>query len=259
VNWQKGDALHPETFAHLLPQVGGVVHTLGMLIEDSNYKQALKEGNLARLMGSFFSTMTGDQGNPLETAAEGTPKNSYELINRDAALRVCEAFVSATAPGIEPSNTPRPFVYISAEDIFRPIIPVRYIETKREAEQRIEAIMVKNPNYRGVYMRPSLVYHAHQRPLTTPAAVLLDLSATLHSKLPSTLPTPSSVIRTLGSIFWRPGAPSSLGAIADALTIPPIHVDHVAEAICATLDSSNPIRGVIGVMQMRELVGWSRS
>jgi len=257
VNWHKGDALHPETFARLFPEVGGVVHTLGIIIEDSTYKQALKEGNVPRLMGSFFRAMTGNHGNPLENAAEGARTVSYELINRDAALRVCDAFVSSTS-SIEASNTPRPFVYISAEDVSRPIIPARYIETKREAEQRIEAIMVKNPEYRGVYIRPSLVYHAHQRPLTTPAAVLLDLSATLHSKLPSTFPTPSNVIRTLGSIFSRPGAPSSLGAIADALTIPPIHVDHVAEAICATLDSSaNPIRGVVGVRQMRELVGWS--
>ena len=100
-----------------------------------------------------------------------------------------------------------------------------------------------------------LVYHAHHRPLSTPAAVLLDLSATLHSKLPPTVPTPSNVLRTLGTAF---SLPSSLDAIANALTIPPIHVDHVAEAICVVLNSSaNPIRGVIGVQQMRELIGWS--
>lgn len=175
MNWHKGDALHPETFAHLFPKVGGVVHTLGILIEDSKYKQALKEGNLPHLVGSFFRAMTGNHGNPLENAAEGARTVSYELINRDAgwsssravylavligitALRVCEAFVSSTASGIEASNTPRPFVYISAEDVSRPIIPARYIETKREAEQRIEAIMVKNPNHRGVYMRPSMCF-----------------------------------------------------------------------------------------------------
>ena len=49
-----------------------------------------------------------------------------------------------------------------------------------------------------------------------------------------------------------------MDAIANALTIPPIHVDHVAEAICAILDSSgNPIRGVVDVRRMRELIGWS--
>jgi hypothetical protein len=49
-----------------------------------------------------------------------------------------------------------------------------------------------------------------------------------------------------------------MDAIANALTIPPIHVDHVAEATCAILDSSaNPIRGVVDVRRMRELIGWS--
>jgi len=52
-------------------------------------------------------------------------------------------------------NVPRPFVYISAEDIFRPVIPARYIETKWEAERGIEEIMTSAPNFRGVYIRPS--------------------------------------------------------------------------------------------------------
>jgi hypothetical protein len=50
---------------------------------------------------------------------------------------------------------PRPFVYISAEDVFRPVIPARYIETKWEAERDIEAMMAKTTDYRGVYIRPS--------------------------------------------------------------------------------------------------------
>jgi len=229
-----------------------VVHTLGTLIEDSKYKQALKEGDVPGLVGTLFQAVTGNLENPLE----GDRKGSYEVINRDAALRVCEAFMSSPSGNVK-INTPRPFVYISAEDIFRPVIPARYIETKWAAEQGIELMMVNNPAYRGVYMRPSLVYHAHHRPLTTPAAVLLDLSATLHSKLPPTVPTPSNILRTLGSAF---SLPASIDAIANALTVPPIHVDHVAEAICVVLDSSaNPIRGVIGVKQMRELIGWSES
>lgn len=45
--------------------------------------------------------------------------------------------------------------------------------------------------------------------------------------------------------------------MADALVIPPIHVDHVADAICAALDSRNGVRGVVNVRRMRELIGWS--
>ena len=58
----------------------------------------------------------------------------------------------------------------------------------------------------------------------------------------------------LGSAFSRP----ELNSIANGLTIPPIHVDHVAGAICAALDCCT-IRGVIGVKEMRELIGWPES
>jgi len=45
--------------------------------------------------------------------------------------------------------------------------------------------------------------------------------------------------------------------MANALTIPPIHVEHVAEAICVALDPIKEVRGVVGVRRMRELIGWS--
>ena len=67
---------------------------------------------------------------------------------------MCEAFMSSPA-GADPSK-PRPFVYVSAEDIFRPVIPARYIETKREAERGIEQMMSVNSQFRGVYIRPSM-------------------------------------------------------------------------------------------------------
>ncbi|KAK7054809.1 hypothetical protein VNI00_003272 [Paramarasmius palmivorus] len=256
--------------------MGGVVHTLGTLIEDGGaYKAALKEGDLPKMIGGFLgSVMDNINGrNPLE---EDKKQGSYETLNRDAALRVCEAFV--TSGENRTYSSPRPFVYISAEDIFRPVIPARYIETKREAERGIEALIAnKVQQYRGVYMRPSLVYHAHYRPLTTPAAVLLDLSAALHAKVPPGIPKPSDVLRTLGSAFsprtttpYPSSTPmneqpdtsngvsdlgSPLDSIANAMTIPPIHVDHVAEAVCVSLQSED-VKGVVGVDRMRELIGW---
>lgn len=53
------------------------------------------------------------------------------------------------------TGLPRPFIYISAEDIFRPIVPAAYIDTKREAEEQIERMIRGKTNYRGVYLRPS--------------------------------------------------------------------------------------------------------
>ncbi|PPQ87990.1 hypothetical protein CVT25_001069 [Psilocybe cyanescens] len=257
VDWQRGDALRPQTFAHLLPNVDGIVHTLGTLIENSSYKRAVQDGNVAALFGSLVQRYF-DGGNPLERKTDSGNLTGYDAMNRDSALRVCEAFLSSPA-GSNDANAPRPFIYISAEDIFRPVIPARYIESKREAENGIEQMMAGRADYRGVYIRPSLVYHAHIRPLTTPVAVLLDLSATIHSKVPRSIPTPSSVLRSLGaSTTARDGqTTSALDSVANALSIPPIHVDHVADAICAALDSQTSVRGVVGVRRMRELIGWS--
>ncbi|KAF9483757.1 mitochondrial protein [Pholiota conissans] len=266
VNWKKGDALNPQTFADLLAETDGVVHTLGTLIENSSYKRAVEQGNLPTLIGSVFESLLNGDGNPLHHKPQSENLKSYEVMNRDSALRVCEAFLSVGASADWSANTPRPFIYISAEDIFRPIIPARYIKTKREAEQGIGHMMFGKSGYRSVFMRPSLVYHAHLRPLTTPAAALLDLSATIHRILPRGIPTPSNILRSLGSSQQSTtqssfegdvDAESSFISIANALTIPPIHVDHVADAICVALDSRNDVRGVVGVSRMRELIGWS--
>lgn len=76
------------------------------------------------------------------------------------ALRVCETFVSSsqidtTTKGEDQSYYKRPFIFISAEDIFRPIIPARYIETKREAERGIHELVQENANIRAAFIRPS--------------------------------------------------------------------------------------------------------
>lgn len=256
VNWQKADACKPETYQHLLGDKTAVVHTLGTLLEDARYKAALAKGDLPALMKVAAEKFTRS-GNPLE---EPSKKGGYDELNRDAALRVCETFVS-TVPDV-PLASPRAFVYVSAEDIFRPFISARYIESKREAELGIEHMIAGQPGYRGVYIRPSLIYHPHFRPLTTPVAALLDLSASLHAKVPRSLPTPSGLLRTLAGAVPQPPspalvAPSPLDSVANALTIPPIHVDHVAEAVCIAADGAREdVRGVVDVQEMRRLIGW---
>ncbi|KAK0503332.1 hypothetical protein EDD18DRAFT_1422536 [Armillaria luteobubalina] len=237
--WTEKETHDPSTFADALKDAHGVVHTLGTLLDDGKYKNAVKEGSLVGLVGSLIGSQ-----NPLEKKTG----SGYESLNRDAALRVCEAFVDS---GPVEGPSPRPFVYISAEDIFRPIIPARYIETKREAEAGIDSLISQKLGlFRGVYIRPSLVYHAHFRPLSTPFAALLEFSAVMHSRVPRGIPTPSSVLRSIGS--------EVTDSISNALTIPPIHVDHVAEAVCVALENDE-VSGTVGVRQMREMIGWMAS
>jgi hypothetical protein len=71
---------------------------------------------------------------------------------------MCETFAASEPPAL--ISEPRPFVYISAEDIFRPVIPGGYINSKREAEQGIARMLNGRPEFRPVFMRPS---KCHQR------------------------------------------------------------------------------------------------
>ena len=69
------------------------------------------------------------------------------------ALRVCETFLNSTP--VVKTDRPRAFIYISAEDCNRPVVPSGYIETKREAELLIEKMVQEHPGFRSVYIRPS--------------------------------------------------------------------------------------------------------
>lgn len=62
------------------------MHTLGTLIENSSYKQAVRKGNLPALFGSLLEVMRGGSGNPLEEkhASEHLNLKNYEVMNRDA-------------------------------------------------------------------------------------------------------------------------------------------------------------------------------
>ncbi|GAB1517751.1 hypothetical protein RhiTH_000801 [Rhizoctonia solani] len=263
VDFRKASAFEPSAYRELLESCTAVVHTIGTLLEAPKYKSAVRGGSLGGLVSAFGQAWgLGAAGNPLEKRVPGE-EGTYEYYNRDAdfwvnfrcddmhkALRVLETF--ASGPG---STVPRPFVYISAEDIFRPLVPARYIESKRAAEAGI----AQEPRVRG------LMYHPHTRPLTTPIATLLDLSATLHQNIP--FPGPANILRALASadLARRPQTSDSgssvalldspLEAMARALEVPPIHVEHVAQAACEAIEQEDAI-GPYGVKEMRRLIGW---
>jgi hypothetical protein len=45
-------------------------------------------------------------------------------------------------------------------------------------------------------------------------------------------------------------------SIQRAVTIPPIHVDHVGEAVCEAIQDGK-VNGPMGVLEMRKLLGWT--
>ena len=113
--------------------------------------------------------------------------------------------------------------------------------------------------------------HATKRGTPTMGGVVI-IGAALISYFAShlltgSLPTPSGVLRALARASSSAPtsseetlvSPSPLDAVANALTIPPIHVDHVAEAVCIAADGAREdVRGVYGVREMRELIGWTQ-
>ncbi|KAG8935671.1 hypothetical protein FRC02_006947 [Tulasnella sp. 418] len=274
VEWHKASAFDPPSYAPLLNKKHAVIHTLGVLLE-GGYKDAVKEGSLTKIAGAFSRGWgLGDQGNPLKKRAG---PGEYEIMNRDSAIKVLDTYLEAEPPS-DSDSASRAFVYISAEDIFRPFVPKRYIDTKREAEHGIATLCNNNEtaNIRDVSIRPGLMYHPHIRPFTTPLATLVDFSSKIHYSPPFNLPLPlpADILRSLGTRS-EPGRPQSTGAtdspdvsplqvpssslpsLANLLETPPIHVDHVADAIIRAIEDPT-VKGPVGVEKMRELIGWSR-
>lgn len=113
--------------------------------------------------------------------------------------------------------------------------------------------------------------------LPTPPATLLQGLANVLSP-PS--PDPSPYITPTGSeTKERDGTTArALRSAANALMIPPLHVDHVAQAACEAIEfpekvekvalsasstsafpSGKESNAVLGVSEMRELIGWTWS
>jgi nucleoside-diphosphate-sugar epimerase len=122
ITYLKGDALDQSSYAHLLPSFSAVVHSIGTLI---------------------------DSRTPLNI--RNTYQGSYEHMNRDTALKVCQCLESKNIP----------FVFISAERgmFFSP----RYLSTKREVEDYLAANRDKLPS---AVIRPGFMYSSERTDLS---------------------------------------------------------------------------------------------
>lgn len=109
---------------------------------------------------------------------------------------------------------PRAFVYVSAEDIFRPFIPARYIESKREAELGIERTILADPAFRGVLVRPSTP------PIALLFCSLISLLWECRPHIPPTLP-PADVPRSCASGPFRESTRQGPTSSPNAVRRPP--------------------------------------
>ncbi|KAK4048746.1 hypothetical protein OIO90_005739 [Microbotryomycetes sp. JL221] len=251
VEWRQGSPFESAAIAEVLPTCSAAVSTLGVLFE-TEYKSGGQPSVLG-LVRSIARNLIGDRGNPLVRSA--TQSKTYERMNKDAVLALLDNVV-AIHP--QPDGAARfPFVYVSAEDIFRPWVSSRYIETKRAAEKAILAraeALDRAPEgawrLRPILVRPSLVYHPHQRPTTTVPAALLEATAQVHKTMAGRRTSDQSfslVDKTANELD------SLSSSVRRLLSIPPVHVDAVGEAICRSIADSN-VEGVVDVARMRGML-----
>lgn len=229
VEWAKADLLQPDTYKPFLRDADVVVHSMGILLE-ADYKGVVrgKEPVISGLQRAFSSSKLGSQ-NPL-TRRDGErlePKErdgqlTYEIMNRDSAIALAKESSSEHVPT---------FVYISAAS-GAPILPSRYITTKREAETTIES---KLPELRSIFIRPPFMYDS-SRKFTLPIALGGFVASQLNALLGDRL--------------------RFLGAMVDK----PFQVDLVGEAVVEAMEDES-IRGAVGTKQIENLAtkAWRKS
>jgi hypothetical protein len=205
---------------------------MGILLE-ADYKGVVtgRENPISGLRRAFSSTKMGADRNPLDDNPDGSGVNAgekdgqltYELMNRDSAIVLAK---EANKAGVGS------FAYISAA-AGAPILPGRYITTKREAESTISSSF---PKMRSLFIRPGFLFDS-SRGFTIPMAAV-----TYGGFLANSL--------TGGNLTWLMGAGGAK----------PLKADLVAEAVVEGLDDEN-VKGPVEVKEIEELANraWRRA
>ncbi|KAI9640503.1 hypothetical protein NHQ30_011249 [Ciborinia camelliae] len=222
VTWERADILKPSTYAPLLKSADYVIHSMGILLE-ADYKAVIsgRESPLSGLTRAFSTTKAGSQ-NPLTRkpnedlhAQEKDGQITYELMNRDSAITLASEANREKVPA---------FAYISAAG-GAPVLPRRYIETKRAAESTIAS---EFPMMRCVFVRPGMLYDS-SRKITMPLAAATGLGAAFNG--------------LTGGIF---------GGIMGAAGVKPLKADVVAEAVVEAL-SEESVKGPVEIKEIEQL------
>jgi hypothetical protein len=195
---------------------------MGILLE-ADYKGVIsgKESPISGLKRAFSATKAGSQ-NPLTRKADEDLKPqekdgqlTYELMNRDSAITLAQEANREKVPT---------FAYISAAG-GAPVLPKRYIDTKRQAESTISS---EFPTMRSIFIRPGMLYDS-SRVITVPLAAMTGLGAVFNG--------------VTGGI---------LGGIMGAAGVKPLKADLVAEAVVQALDDES-VKGPVEVKEIEEL------
>lgn len=227
VSWERADIFKPATYGPFLKGADYVIHSLGILLE-ADYKGVIsgRESPISGLQKAFSASKGSRSPNPLEQKPgdeikppESANQLTYEMMNRDSAILL--------AKGADAENTSA-FVYISAAG-GAPVLPSRYITTKREAERIIAS---EFPKMRSIFFRPAFLFDS-SRPITLPLAAMT----------------------AAGSLFNG----LTRGVLSDfmgAAGAKPLKADAVAEAVVEALSDEN-VKGRVEVPEIEKLANKS--
>jgi hypothetical protein len=196
---------------------------MGILLE-ADYKGVLagKESIFSGLSRAFSPTKLGSAGNPLNREpgaelgkGEKDGQLTYELMNRDSAIALAQ---ESQREGVST------FVYISAA-AGAPMLPARYISTKREAESTIAGELVK---LRSIFVRPGFLYDS-SRKFTLPIAASGMVGSTVNGMVGG------SLTRLFGAAVEKP-----------------LKADLVADAVVEAI-AEEDTKGVLGTKEIEML------
>ena len=204
---------------------------MGILLE-ADYKGVLqgKESIFSGLQRAFSQRKGGSSINPLDRSSEEDLKPeerdgqlTYELMNRDSAIALAQESRNA---GVQD------YVFISAAG-GAPILPGRYITTKRQAESTIAGQL---PELRSIFIRPGFLYDASRLYTMALAYPVFPVSA----------------------FNWMIG--KRLSPIAGAAVEKPLKADDVASAVVEAIEDGS-LSGPVQTEQIEELAtrAWRKS
>ncbi|BFZ53509.1 hypothetical protein PYCC9005_000534 [Savitreella phatthalungensis] len=172
VEWLKGDALRPDSFAEALQRVDHIAHTIGVL----DYRGFLSESRPSRAIDKLGSTIVDavQEAVPYISGQTSPELQIYDKLNHEAAVSVIDA--ARQTPNV------KSILYISAAAGF-PGIPQRYITSKRRAEEHLLGQIKPRP----IVFRPGFMY-SDSAGFTKPVAHLLGISYALNSGLGNAIP-----------------------------------------------------------------------
>lgn len=197
---------------------------MGILLE-ADYKGLVsgRESPIAGLRKAFAPVADRGVRSPLEQKAgeedirPADPRDqfSYEIMNRDSAIMLAKQAAAERASA---------FLYLSAAG-GAPILPARYIKTKREAES---AIASEFPAMRGIFLRAPFMYDS-SRTLTIPMAAM-----------------------AFGGSLFNTATRGVFSSVLGAGAAKPLPVETVAEAAVEAL-GDDTTRGPVEIPEMEEL------